>query len=71
MCYSMWDCVGTTGLCYRDLPSQEAGKKVIYAVTLAPLKKKSVKNIFTPVLQFSAKIVNYCADEFHSFIKEN
>lgn len=36
-----------------------------------PLEKKSVKNIFTPVLQFSAKIVNYCADEFHSFVKEN
>lgn len=34
------------------------------------LKKKFAKNIFTPVLRFSVKKVNYYADEFHSFIIE-
>lgn len=62
--------VAIAGLGHKDLPAKEPErrkKKVIYTEVLT--KEKLEKTVFTPALQFSVKLVNYSADEFHSFIK--
>jgi len=72
MCYSTLDGVATTGLHpNRELPSEDPEKEVISTVTRTFFKKKKREEYrHTCTLQFSVKIVNYCADEFHSFVKE-
>lgn len=49
---------------HKDLPAKEPGRKKRVIYTEALTKKKLVKSVFTPVLQFSVKLVNYYADEF-------